>query len=913
MPLSGWRGLRGVGQVESILEHLGQSRLASYFVGGAPRDLLLGKAVNDVDIAARASFGKLKSLFPDYKAKDFGVAKWVTKDGQQIASLQSVRRDSLRRDFSINALYQNASSGRILDPQGGLADLNAGVVRAIGNPEARFAEDVSRIPRAMRFAGRFGFQIEQGTWEAAKSISQRAASGNIAASSYARFGKELEKLFEEAPVAKAHEPVIEGLKHGWAQMQGRRGTEFGSGWQGPRSIHDIINSRDTYYHSTDFRGLSGILENGAIRPGGRAVSVARSSALDWKDFVLVLNRRKVEKGRGSLRPFVWGQLYKNDPRFQYESTSTKNISLSAVEAVLLNKTPEMGLDLNSPDVGVSAEAVAKELGVPFRSYESSRGLALDRLVATHKGSSAVSPAQIGRDQTLYPNRRMRRHLGANAAVSPSRTFELTEGFGKYAQQVPMELVHDATFPTREAAQAWYRSSNPTLAHVEGREKTLARAFNQAEMRGHRQQGPLLRHFEKTRARLKQMRSESGRVVKHPSQAWVIAKECGSPSQRAADVLARFKELNDVQFELPWESRPSLRAFAKDAAASKFVVTDALKTAHLGVIEGLKHGGMAEKMRHLLTNFGSGWRGLVSLPDELMVQPGLSFGRKQSFEGLTLSGKEYLDHWLNHLEEAALKMDNWRGDRILRDIAGARDYYKRTGFIPVFVNEELRGAELKEAIRHERLHAADYGNYGHAGIAAEREGLPGFKELNDPYLRRVLPLKKDRVIQKEWDHEYGGPGGYGDMPTDFYEKSSKKFDAATDRMIAQTHKMYESTWKSADSYFPGLGKAMEDSERLAYSYGEDKKIFGRLQAAGVPLPQHPRAKASRNVHDALRPPPAPEASTAGMTAEEILERVKKFVGTESRIVMESGASRETVTMANKSLNAARGARRMSRAL
>src|SRR5208282_1581208 len=105
---------------------------------------------------------------------------------------KSAEEDVRRRDFTINGLLLDPRDGRILDFVGGQADLRAGIVRAIGNPSARFREDKLRMLRAVRFAARFGYRIEEGTYAALY-----AQAGEIGAVSAERIRDELTRILTE--------------------------------------------------------------------------------------------------------------------------------------------------------------------------------------------------------------------------------------------------------------------------------------------------------------------------------------------------------------------------------------------------------------------------------------------------------------------------------------------------------------------------------------------------------------------------------------------------------------------------------------------------------------------------------------------------------------------------------------------
>jgi len=173
----------------------------AWLVGGCVRDLVLGREPKDYDIATDAQPEQLLRLFPKAQlvGAQFGV---VLVDGIEIATFRSdhsysdgrhpegvtfetdPRQDVVRRDFTINALLLDPSVlcsqcspsslySSVVDYVGGLADLEACVIRAIGDPEQRFEEDHLRMLRAVRFAARFGFEIEPGTVAAIQKLHSK--------------------------------------------------------------------------------------------------------------------------------------------------------------------------------------------------------------------------------------------------------------------------------------------------------------------------------------------------------------------------------------------------------------------------------------------------------------------------------------------------------------------------------------------------------------------------------------------------------------------------------------------------------------------------------------------------------------------------------------------------------------------
>ena len=176
--------------VFSLLESAGYE---AYLVGGSVRDLLRGDVPSDFDMATSARPEETLAVFSDFRTVETGLRHGtvtVLIDGMPIeittyrvdgaytdhrrpdsvTFTSSIEEDLSRRDLTINAMAYHPSRG-LLDPFGGARDLSEGVVRAVGDPRTRFSEDALRILRALRFAARFSFGIEQKTAEAAAALS----------------------------------------------------------------------------------------------------------------------------------------------------------------------------------------------------------------------------------------------------------------------------------------------------------------------------------------------------------------------------------------------------------------------------------------------------------------------------------------------------------------------------------------------------------------------------------------------------------------------------------------------------------------------------------------------------------------------------------------------------------------------
>jgi len=197
----------------------------AYFVGGAVRDLLLGRTPDDVDVTTSASPEQIQALFD--KAIPLGAAFGIITavvDGIpiEIATFRAERGysdgrrpdhvvytddevlDVTRRDFTINGLLLNPATKEIVDCVGGLDDLHAGVLRTIGDPVVRFGEDHLRILRFVRFAAKLGFEPDPASMEAAA-----AAADKLRLIAAERIRAELEKILLGPHPAEGFEMLAE--------------------------------------------------------------------------------------------------------------------------------------------------------------------------------------------------------------------------------------------------------------------------------------------------------------------------------------------------------------------------------------------------------------------------------------------------------------------------------------------------------------------------------------------------------------------------------------------------------------------------------------------------------------------------------------------------------------------------------
>jgi tRNA nucleotidyltransferase (CCA-adding enzyme) len=207
------------GLVLDAVKRLTGSGFQAVLAGGCVRDEILGRIPKDLDLATNATPEQIESLFPRHVSvgKSFGVIRVLADVSQksadepeqdiEIASFRndglyvdgrrplsvtlksSPQEDAARRDFTVNALFWNPSTGEILDFIDGLKDLRGKVLRTVGEPERRFAEDFLRVLRLFRFSCELGFSIEQKTLAAALGHA-----GQLKLISRERIRDELEKM-----------------------------------------------------------------------------------------------------------------------------------------------------------------------------------------------------------------------------------------------------------------------------------------------------------------------------------------------------------------------------------------------------------------------------------------------------------------------------------------------------------------------------------------------------------------------------------------------------------------------------------------------------------------------------------------------------------------------------------------------
>jgi poly(A) polymerase len=241
----------------SIVQTLRQRGFQAYLVGGCVRDLLLGHEPKDYDVATNATPRQVMEIFPETYAvgAQFGVVLVPAPNGDaatgnseassktpavEVATFRSdigysdgrhpgevrfssdPREDVARRDFTINGMLLDPVGGEVLDFVGGRKDLEAGIVRTIGDPEQRFGEDKLRMLRAVRFAARFEYEIEPATFVAIQKLAEQ-----IQVVSRERVRDELTRMLTEGHARRAFLLLDESglLKQVLPEISAMKGVE----------------------------------------------------------------------------------------------------------------------------------------------------------------------------------------------------------------------------------------------------------------------------------------------------------------------------------------------------------------------------------------------------------------------------------------------------------------------------------------------------------------------------------------------------------------------------------------------------------------------------------------------------------------------------------------------------------------
>ena len=212
---------------DRVVRKLNRAGFKTYLVGGCVRDLLVARTPKDFDVATSATPNEIKATFRNsriigrrfrlahvfFGSKIIEVSTFRANPRDEDDHDLLIRRDNVfgtetedarRRDFTINGLFYDVEREEVIDHVGGLADLDAKLIRTIGDPDTRFQEDPVRMLRAIKFAARLGFGFEEATWRA--MLRWR---GEISKCAPPRLLEEMHRLIRGGAARRSFELMVE--------------------------------------------------------------------------------------------------------------------------------------------------------------------------------------------------------------------------------------------------------------------------------------------------------------------------------------------------------------------------------------------------------------------------------------------------------------------------------------------------------------------------------------------------------------------------------------------------------------------------------------------------------------------------------------------------------------------------------
>jgi poly(A) polymerase len=271
-----------------IVSHLRAEGFQAYWAGGCVRDQLLGRTPKDYDVATNATPPQIQNVFHRRKTLEIGAAFGVIAvigprpagtvevttfrrdahyhDGRrpQSVSFTTAEEDATRRDFTINGLFFDPVDERVLDYVGGVNDLNARLVRAIGDPRERFREDKLRMLRAIRMAATLDFEFDPTTWTAVSEMADQ-----VTTVSAERIAQEMRQMLEHGHRRRAIELL---LASGLLKVILPEAAELGS------ALGQTLAMLQSLERPSFSLALAVLLESSGPHPAARAEGVA----LRWK-------------------------------------------------------------------------------------------------------------------------------------------------------------------------------------------------------------------------------------------------------------------------------------------------------------------------------------------------------------------------------------------------------------------------------------------------------------------------------------------------------------------------------------------------------------------------------------------------------------------------------------------------------
>ena len=304
-----------------VLRALADAGHTAYFAGGCVRDRLMGLEPTDYDIATDARPEQVKEIFPKVQTvgESFGVmlvrarrhtiqvatfrTEGVYSDGRRPdgVTFTTAEHDASRRDFTINGLFEDPLKNEVIDFVGGKADLEARIVRAIGDPFARIHEDRLRMLRAIRFMAKFGFSLDPDTADAI-----RACAKELKGVSRERVGEEVRRMLTDANRAvAAWELQYHGLDSAVLLEENRNVAPTRLGRlpdEAPYStalaawLLDRYGQNDEHLEETADRWADGLVLSNEERGGmKRAMELFNTLMTNWPSLGVAMQKRLAAK------------------------------------------------------------------------------------------------------------------------------------------------------------------------------------------------------------------------------------------------------------------------------------------------------------------------------------------------------------------------------------------------------------------------------------------------------------------------------------------------------------------------------------------------------------------------------------------------------------------------------------------
>ncbi|MCG8598797.1 MAG: CCA tRNA nucleotidyltransferase [Verrucomicrobiales bacterium] len=257
-----------------IVRTLQNAGYEALFAGGCVRDRLLGNDPKDYDIATSATPDEILKHFPKAGTVGAHVGVVLVKKGGHHFEIATFREDgeyadgrrpesvvfsdaendARRRDFTINGMFHDPVADKTIDYVGGQSDLKAGLIRCIGTPEDRFREDYLRLLRAVRFATRFGFEIEETTWTAICQTGE-----NIRHISPERIREELDRIWVDPNRVRGFDLLVDSglMEHLLPEILQLKGCEQPPQWHPEGDV--FVHTRLMLSHLPDDASLPLVL------------------------------------------------------------------------------------------------------------------------------------------------------------------------------------------------------------------------------------------------------------------------------------------------------------------------------------------------------------------------------------------------------------------------------------------------------------------------------------------------------------------------------------------------------------------------------------------------------------------------------------------------------------------------------